>query len=94
MLRSSEYTTTFASGTLRSTGGAHGTAIRNALHRDGVFPIVDYFNAFDFVVCFGKQAVFVPHPRRFEDQSWRIDNCRAYRFSGNGADQLVGMLRA
>lgn len=74
-------------------------------HHGGVFPIVDYFNAFDFVVCsggynafweavyFGKEAVFVPHPRRFEDQSWRIDTCQEYRFNGNGADQLVDLIR-
>ena len=73
-------------------------------HHGGVFPIVDYFNAFDFVVCsggynafweavyFGKEAVFVPHPRRFEDQAWRIENCQDYVFRANGADELVKIL--
>lgn len=73
-------------------------------HYGGVFPIVDYFNAFDFIVCSAgynafweavyleKPAVFVPNPRRFEDQSWRIKQCQEYRFSGNGADQLVRRL--
>ena len=73
-------------------------------HHGGVFPIVDYFNAFDFIVCSAgynafweavyleKPAVFVPNPRRFEDQAWRIEQCQEYRFSGNGADQLVHLL--
>ncbi|TVR29284.1 MAG: hypothetical protein EA404_15260 [Spirochaetaceae bacterium] len=73
-------------------------------HHGGVFPIVDYFNAFDLVVCsggynafweavyFSKDAVFVPHARRFENQAWRIENCQDYVFRANGADELVKML--
>lgn len=73
-------------------------------HHGGIFPLVDYFNAFDFIVCSAgynafweavyleKPAVFVPNPRRFEDQSWRVEQCQEYRFSGNGADQLVRLL--
>ncbi|TVQ35878.1 MAG: hypothetical protein EA384_15280 [Spirochaetaceae bacterium] len=73
-------------------------------HHGGVFPIADYFNTFDFVVCsggynafweavyFGKEAVFVPHPREFENQAWRIENCQDYVFRANGADELVKIL--
>ncbi len=73
-------------------------------HHGGIFPIVDYFNAFDLVVCsggynafweavlFGKEAVFIPHARRFESQTQRIERCQEYQSTGNGADQLVGML--
>ncbi|TVR03168.1 MAG: hypothetical protein EA403_07390 [Spirochaetaceae bacterium] len=78
--------------------------IRTSNHHGGIFPIVDFFNAVDLVVCsggynafwealfFGKDAVFVPHARRFESQAQRINRCQDYRFTGNGADQLVGML--
>ena len=73
-------------------------------HHGGVFPIVHYFNAFDFLVCsggynafweavfFGKEALFVPHARRFESQTERIERCQDYQFTGNGADQLVRLL--
>lgn len=70
----------------------------------GIYPAVDYFDLFDFIVSaggynsfweavyFGKQAHFVPQPRRFESQQWRIDNCLDYRFECNGADRLVEMI--
>ncbi len=70
----------------------------------GIYPALDYFNLFDFIVSaggynafweavyFGKQAHFVPQPRRFESQQWRIDNCLDYSFECNGADRLVEMI--
>lgn len=70
----------------------------------GYFPIVDYFNAFDFIISgagynqfweivyFDKEAVFEPSPRVFEDQSWRIQHSQGYYFTENGADQLVKII--
>lgn len=68
------------------------------------FPIVDYFNAFDFIISgagynafweiiyFNKEAVFEPAERHFEDQYMRIENCQEYYFEENGADQLVDII--
>jgi hypothetical protein len=73
-------------------------------YEGGIFPAVDYFNAFDLLVCgagynsfweavyFGKPAVFVPQQRRFEDQARRVEECRGYVFERNGADGLVNLL--
>ncbi len=70
----------------------------------GLFPVVDYFNAFDMIVCgagynafweavfFEKEAIFIPYPRRFENQAWRVENCQDYAFTRNGADELVEMM--
>jgi hypothetical protein len=70
----------------------------------GIFPVVDYFNAADFVVCgagynsfweivfFGKEAHLVPTQARFESGERRIEECREYRFGQNGADQLVDII--
>ena len=72
---------------------------------ESLFPAVEYYNAFDFIVTgagynsfwecvfFDKEAVFVPMPRAFEDQRERVERCSDYRFEVNGADQLVGLLR-
>jgi hypothetical protein len=66
-----------------------------------LFPEVDYFNTFDFVICgggysqfweaiyFNKEAIFEPLPLVFESQSRRIRECQEYYFEENGADQLV-----
>lgn len=70
----------------------------------GIFPIVDYFNAFDFVVCgtgynqfwevvyFDKEAVMEPLPLRFSDTIWRLENCQEHYFDKNGADQLAQII--
>ncbi|RPJ09603.1 MAG: hypothetical protein EHM28_01110 [Spirochaetaceae bacterium] len=67
----------------------------------GIFPITDYYNAFDKIISgagynafweavyFKKEAVFLPQRRVFETQQWRMDNCRNFTFTENGADQLV-----
>jgi hypothetical protein len=80
------------------------TVFSTSTYHKGIFPVVDYFNAIDFLVCgagynafweavyFHKQAVFVPTHTRFESQSFRIRNCRNYEFTENGADQLVNLL--
>jgi hypothetical protein len=68
------------------------------------FPIVDYFNAFDFIVSgagynqfweaiyFNKEAIFEPVQRQFENQFWRVQTCQEYYFEENGADQLVDII--
>jgi len=70
----------------------------------GFFPIVDYYNAVDFIVSgagynsfweiiyFEKEAVFEPVLRRFEDQAKRVMECSDYKFTDNGADQLVDII--
>ena len=64
---------------------------------DGLFPLADYFNACDLLICgagynafweatyFEKEALFVPVPRRFESQEQRLEQGAGYRFDGNGA---------
>jgi hypothetical protein len=70
-------------------------------YHGGVFPAIDYYNAFDFVVCgagysqfwearyFEKDAHVVPQIRRFENQALRLEQYSDYVFSENGADQLA-----
>jgi hypothetical protein len=70
----------------------------------GLFPVVDYYHAFDYLICgagynsfweavyFQKEAYFIPRPRHFEDQYRRVAECQEYEFSENGADQLVELL--
>ncbi|OHD62950.1 MAG: hypothetical protein A2176_04895 [Spirochaetes bacterium RBG_13_51_14] len=69
-----------------------------------VFPAVDYYNAFDLIVCaggynnvwevnyFNKNAIFEPIPMAFSDQSARIEANKTFRFDVNGADQLVDII--
>lgn len=73
-------------------------------YKDGLFPAVDYFNAFDLIITgggynsfweaqyFEKEALFIPVPRQFEDQRKRIDECSGMTFEENGADQLVDII--
>lgn len=70
----------------------------------GLFPVVDYFNAVDLLICgagynafweavyFGKNAIFVPMKRRFENQRLRVETCGDFHFTENGADQLSDIL--
>lgn len=70
----------------------------------GHFPIVDYFNAFDFIISgagynafweivyFDKEAAFEPVARTFENQWWRVRECQEYYLDVNGADQLVELI--
>lgn len=70
----------------------------------GIFPVVDYFNAFDLIICgagynafweivyFNKEAIIVPTHTKFEDQQKRIDECSGMTFEENGADQLVDII--
>lgn len=73
-------------------------------YKGGIFPAVDYFNAFDLIITgggynsfweaqyFEKEALFIPVPRQFEDQKKRIDECSGMIFKENGADQLVDII--
>jgi hypothetical protein len=73
-------------------------------YKDGLFPAVDYFNAFDLVICgagynafweviyFDKESIFIPVPRRFESQYQRVAECQEYYFEENGADQLADII--
>ena len=73
-------------------------------YRGGIFPVVDYFNAVDLVICsagynafwevifFEKEAILVPVKRRFESQEKRISECQDHTFEKNGADQLVELI--
>ncbi len=75
--------------------------VRSDNRSGGIFPAVDWFNAFDMLVCgagysafwearaFDKEAYFVPYPRNFEDQYRRVALCSDYVPRENGADQLV-----
>jgi len=69
-----------------------------------IFPAVDYYNAFDLIVCgggynnvweanyFNKKAMFEPIPMNFSNQSVRIKISENFHFDINGADQLVEII--
>lgn len=79
--------------------------VRSDNRRGGLFPAVDWYAAFDLLVCgggysafwearwFGKEAFFVPFPRQFENQARRVALCSDYEMERNGADELVGILK-
>lgn len=74
------------------------------LEGGGIFPVVDYFNAIDLVICaagynqfweiiyFNKEAVFENLPLRFSSTRRRINECQEFYFDENGADQLVDII--
>jgi hypothetical protein len=73
-------------------------------YEGGLFPAVDYFNAFDLVVCaagynqfwetkfFDKKARYETIRGNFSSQEKRIKMGRRFRFGENGADQLVDII--
>ena len=73
-------------------------------YEGGIFPVVDYFNAFDLIIFgagynsfweainFNKEAVFVPTKTMFESGERRVNECQEYTFEENGADQLVDIV--
>jgi hypothetical protein len=79
--------------------------IYTGTYREGIFPAVDYFNAFDVIVCgagynqvweenyFGKKALFEILDVNFSDQSLRIKTSGNFRFDVNGADQLADIIK-
>ena len=70
-------------------------------YQGGLFPIVDYFNAFDHIICaasynqfgeviyFKKKASFENVPSRFSSSERRIRKFLKYHFDINGADEVV-----
>jgi len=79
--------------------------VKASLFSGGIFPIVDYYNAFDFMICsggynlvwdavyFNKNAVFEPVPVNFCDQRVRIKKSQKFTFTSNGADQLSNIIQ-
>lgn len=73
-------------------------------YKGGIFPLVDYFNAFDYIISgagynifweviyFDKEAVFENFAMKFSSTEYRINSCQEYYFEENGADQLVDMI--
>jgi hypothetical protein len=73
-------------------------------YKGGLFPVIDYFNAFDYIVCgagynmfweviyFNKEAAFENFPLKFSNTEYRIDNCQEFYFEKNGGDQLVDII--
>ncbi len=73
-------------------------------YQGGLFPVVDYFNAFDLVICaagynqfwetkfFDKKAVYETIQGNFSSQEKRIKMGRRFKFDANGADQLVDII--
>lgn len=82
------------------------TMVYSSNYRDGLFPVVDFFNAFDLIISaagynafweaiyFKKESIFLPQQRRFEDQRRRVEECQEYSFDSNGADELVKLIAA
>ncbi len=80
------------------------TMIYWANYHNTLFPAVDYYNAFDFIISsagynsfweavyFQKDSLFIPQEKRFEDHQMRIDECSDFRYEENGADQLVDLI--
>jgi len=78
--------------------------VRSDNRSGGLFPVVDWYNAFDMMVLgagysafwearyFGREAFFVPFRRRFEDQARRVATCSDYTPRENGADTLVKLI--
>lgn len=73
-------------------------------YQGGLFPVVDYFNAIDLLICgagynqvweagyFGKKALFEILDVNFSDQSLRIKTSESFHFDVNGADQLADII--
>jgi hypothetical protein len=73
-------------------------------YQGGLFPVVDYYNAFDLVICaagynqfwearyFNKKAIFENVPLRFSSTERRIKKFSKYTFKENGADQLIDII--
>jgi hypothetical protein len=73
-------------------------------YKGGLFPVIDYFNAFDLIICgagynsfwetrfFEKEAVYYPPATRFYDPQRLVRDYHDYTFEENGADQLVALI--
>ena len=73
-------------------------------YQGGLFPAVDYYNAFDMIVCnasynqywevkfLNKKAIIVPVQGKFTSGVERLKFGKNYKFSVNGADELVDII--
>ncbi|MBP7734987.1 MAG: hypothetical protein KA369_03350 [Spirochaetes bacterium] len=73
-------------------------------YHGGLFPAVDYYNAFDLIVgnasytqfwearFFNKEAILEPIKVRFQDSADRVRYSKRFKFKENGADQLVKII--
>jgi hypothetical protein len=73
-------------------------------YKDGIFPILDYYNAFEKIICgagynqfweavyLKKDVHFEPSKRVFEKIEERIQDCSQHYFETNGADELVTII--
>lgn len=73
-------------------------------YREGLFPLADYYNAFDLMICgagynqfweavyFNKEAVFETTRLNFSSQERRVCECQETYFEENGADQLAEII--
>lgn len=80
------------------------TLLYSSNYKGGLFPIVDYYNAVDLVVClagynqfwecrfFNKNAIYETIPLRFSSMSKRIEECGEVTFTQNGADRLAELV--
>jgi hypothetical protein len=78
--------------------------VRTTNYKGGIFPVVDYFNAFDLVICgasysafwesrfFEKKARYVVAKTRFVDGNDLVRDWSDYTFNENGADQLADFI--
>lgn len=78
--------------------------VMSSLYGENLFPAVDYYNAFDLVICgggynqvwetvyFQKKAIFETTSLQFSDQADRIRASQNFSFTENGADQLVDII--
>ncbi len=74
------------------------------IYGKGIFPIADYYNAIDLLICpatynhfwesryFNKKAIFEKVPVNFCDLDLRIKEFSNYQFEENGADQLADII--
>jgi len=74
-------------------------------NKQSLFPLADYYNGIDFIIggagynlfyetrFFNIDASFLPQKRKNEDQRWRVITNNTYKFTQNGSDQLVEIMR-
>lgn len=78
--------------------------VYSSLFEGGIFPVADYYNAFDLVICgtgynafwetvyFKKNTIYINTFAKFESGKKRITECQNYTFEQNGTDQLLDII--
>jgi len=81
------------------------TVLRSDNRAGGLFPAIDWYGAFDLLVCgagysafwearyLEKEAFFVPYARRFESQAMRIARCSDHVPAANGANRVLELIQ-